>query len=383
MHSNPKPTLAGAATPALVLDLRRLTANCERMKNRCHGLGTRLRPHMKTLKSIDAARYAIDPSHRGIAVATLNEAEYFSKRGLTDIQCAVCISPDKLPRAVDILKGAPRFSFFVDSMQTAQRVVEVARSRSSPMRVWLEIDSGEHRTGVAPEHTSMLQIARVLNQPPVVFEGVATHAGHSYRAKKPEQLCEIAEQERLAVVRGAQKLRAAGVPVGGVSVGSTPTAMHLSNTEGITEVRAGVYMAGDLFQVALGSLRLEEVAVTVLATVISHNPALNQIVVDAGALALSKDRSTAAGPGPDMGYGLVLDLLGRCLASDLTIIDVHQEHGEIRSNSRLPFERLPIGSKVRILPNHVCMTAAMYEHYLVVDGSDTVEDIWERTNGWS
>jgi D-serine deaminase-like pyridoxal phosphate-dependent protein len=383
MHSNPKPTLAGAATPALVLDLRRLTANCERMKNRCHGLGTRLRPHMKTLKSIDAARYAIDPSHRGIAVATLNEAEYFSKRGLTDIQCAVCISPDKLPRAVDILKGAPRFSFFVDSMQTAQRVVEVARSRSSPMRVWLEIDSGEHRTGVAPEHTSMLQIAHVLNQPPVVFEGVATHAGHSYRAKKPEQLCEIAEQERLAVVRGAQKLRAAGVPVGGVSVGSTPTAMHLSNTEGITEVRAGVYMAGDLFQVALGSLRLEEVAVTVLATVISHNPALNQIVVDAGALALSKDRSTAAGPGPDMGYGLVLDLLGRCLASDLTIIDVHQEHGEIRSNSRLPFERLPIGSKVRILPNHVCMTAAMYEHYLVVDGSDTVEDIWERTNGWS
>jgi D-serine deaminase-like pyridoxal phosphate-dependent protein len=142
-------------------------------------------------------------------------------------------------------------------------------------------------------------------------------------------------------------------------------------------------MAGDLFQVALGSLRLEEVAVTVLSTVISHKPALNQIVVDAGALALSKDRSTAAGPGPDMGYGLVLDLLGHRLASDLTIIDVHQEHGEIRSNSRIPFEHLPIGSKVRILPNHVCMTAAMYERYLVVDGSGAVEDVWERTNGWS
>jgi len=93
MQSNAKPTLAGAATPALVLDLGRLKANCERMKNRCRALGARLRPHMKTLKSIDAARYAIDPSHGGIAVATLNEAEYFSKRGLTDIQCAVCISP--------------------------------------------------------------------------------------------------------------------------------------------------------------------------------------------------------------------------------------------------------------------------------------------------
>ena len=383
MHSDPKPTLADAATPALVLDRGRLKANCERMKNRCRALGTRLRPHMKTLKSIDAARHAIDPSHGGIAVATLNEAEYFSKRGLTDIQCAVCISPDKLPRAVDVLNEAARFSFFVDSVQTALRVVEVARARRAPLRVWLEIDSGEHRTGVAPQDASMVEIARVLNQPAVVFEGVATHAGHSYRAGRPEQLCDLAEGERLAVVRAAQKLRAVGLPVEAVSIGSTPTAMHLSNTEGITEVRAGVYMAGDLFQVALGSLRLEEVAVTVVATVISHNPALNQIVVDAGALALSKDRSTAAGPGPDMGYGLVLDLLGRRLASDLTIIDVHQEHGEIRSSSRLPFEQLPIGSKVRILPNHVCITAAMYQHYLVVDGSDAVEDIWERTNGWS
>lgn len=381
MHS--KPTLAGAATPALVLDRGRLKANCERMKNRCRALGARLRPHMKTLKSIEAARYAIDPSHGGIAVATLNEAEYFSKQGLTDIQCAVCISPDKLPRAVDILKAAPRFSFFVDNVQTAQRVVEVARSRDSPMRVWLEVDSGEHRTGVAPEDSSLLEIARILSQPVVVFEGLATHAGHSYRARLPEQLRDLAEQERFAVIRAAQKLRAAGLRVEGVSVGSTPTAMHLSNAEGITEVRAGVYMAGDLFQVALGSLRLEEVAVSVLATVISHKPALNQIVIDAGALALSKDRSTAAGPGPDMGYGLVLDLLGRRLAADLTIIDVHQEHGEIRPSSRSPFERLPIGSKVRIVPNHVCMTAAMYEHYLVVDGSDAVEDIWERTNGWS
>ena len=151
----------------------------------------------------------------------------------------------------------------------------------------------------------------------------------------------------------------------------------------MTELRAGVYMAGDLFQVALGSLALDQVAVTVLATVISHDPRLNKVIVDAGALALSKDRSTAAGPGPDMGYGLVLDVLGRPIASDLTIVGVHQEHGMIRSGSQLPFEKLPIGSKIRIVPNHVCMTAAMYGNYLVVDGTDAVVDVWERTNGWS
>jgi len=117
--------------------------------------------------------------------------------------------------------------------------------------------------------------------------------------------------------------------------------------------------------------------------VISHNPRLNQIVIDAGGLALSKDRSTAAGPGPDMGYGLVLDVLGRPIARGLTINDVHQEHGEIRSSSGLPLEHLPIGTKIRIVPNHICMTAAMYGDYLVVDGSDLIVDIWERTNGWS
>ena len=375
-------TLGEAQTPALVLDREKLGANCERVKGRCRALGVRLRPHMKTLKSIDAARMAVEPSHGGIAVATLNEAEYFAHRGFVDIQYAVCISPDKLARAAQILARAPRFSFFVDSLETARAVVGFARDRAVALRPWLEIDSGEHRTGVDPEDPALLEVARVLSSPAVRFEGVATHAGHSYGARGPQELRDVAEQERLAVVRAAERLRAAGIAVAGVSAGSTPTAVHSTGEEGVTELRAGVYMAGDLFQVALGSLRLDQVAVTVLATVISHNPRLNQVVVDAGGLALSKDRSTAAGPGPDMGYGLVLDVLGRPIASDLTVMGVHQEHGEIRSGSRLPFEKLPIGSKVRIMPNHVCMTAAMYGNYLVVDGTEAIVDVWERTNGW-
>jgi D-serine deaminase-like pyridoxal phosphate-dependent protein len=249
--------------------------------------------------------------------------------------------------------------------------------------VWLEIDSGEHRTGVDPHDSTLVEIARVLSHSAVRLEGVATHAGHSYGAASPGELRDVAEQERLAVVQAADRLRAAGIAANGVSAGSTPTAMHLPEAEGLTELRAGVYMAGDLFQVAVGSLALDQVAVTVLASVISHSQKLNQVVVDAGALALSKDRSTAAGPGPDMRYGLVLDALGRPIASGLTVVDVHQEHGEIRSSSRLPFERVPIGSKIRIVPNHVCMTAAMYGNYLIVDGTDAIVDVWERTNGWS
>ena len=383
MHGKLPTTLHEAETPAIVLDRGKLGANCERVRSRCRALGVGLRPHMKTLKSIDAARLAVDPAHGGIAVATLNEAEYFAQHGFLDIQYAVCITADKLPRAARILARALRFSFFVDSLETARAVVDFARRHGTLFRVWLEVDSGEHRTGVDPHDPTLVEIARVLSHPAVRLEGVATHAGHSYGAASPGELRDVAEQERLAVVQAADRLRAAGIAANGVSAGSTPTAMHLPEAEGLTELRAGVYMAGDLFQVAVGSLALDQVAVTVLASVISHSQKLNQVVVDAGGLALSKDRSTAAGPGPDMRYGLVLDALGRPIASGLTVVDVHQEHGEIRSSTRLPFERLPIGSKIRIVPNHVCMTAAMYGNYLIVDGADAIVDVWECTNGWS
>jgi len=375
-------TLREAATPALVLDRRKLKGNCEGMTTRSHALGVRLRPHMKTLKSTEVARYAIDPLHGGIAVATLNEAEYFAQEGITDIQYAVCISPDKLPRAARVLGRAPQFSFFIDSLETAKHAMEFARANNAPFRIWLEMDCGEHRTGVDPEDPMMLDLARLLSQSPLNFQGIATHAGHSYRASGPEELRAVAHAERLGAVSAAQRLRAAGIEVRGVSVGSTPTAVNLISGEGLTEIRAGVYMAGDLFQVSLRSLSLDDVAVTVLATVISDNRSHGQIVIDAGGLALSKDRSTAVGPGPDRDYGLVLDVFGRPFSPELTVADVHQEHGEIRVHTRRQFDLLPIGTKVRIVPNHVCMTAAMYDSYLVTEGTEQIVDTWRRTNGW-
>jgi D-serine deaminase-like pyridoxal phosphate-dependent protein len=375
--------LSAAPTPALVLDRGKLLANCARMKARCRMFGVQLRPHMKTLKSIEVARHALESPAGPIAVATLNEARYFADRGIGDIQYAVCISPDKLAQAASILQRDPRFSFFLDSVEVARSVVEFCRSSGTRLRVWIEIDSGEHRTGMDYRDPQFLQTGRLLADPAVVFEGVATHGGHSYHADSIERLREIAEQERSTVAKAAATLRHAGIPCARVSAGSTPTAVHAASAEGLTEWRAGVYMAGDLFQVAVGSLSLADVAVTVLATVISHSRGRNQIVVDAGGLALSKDRSTASGPGPDLGYGLILDVAGEPLRPDITIAGVHQEHGEIRGTTALPFEKLPIGARVRIVPNHVCMTAAMYDRYLVVDGSDRVIDVWERTNGWS
>ena len=374
--------LADALTPALVLDRSRLDRNCVRMRERCRDLGVKLRPHMKTLKSIDAARIAIDPDFGAIAVSTLLEAEYFAAGGIEDIQLAVCMTPDKLPRASAVARDIPRFSFFLDSAAMARASADYARSTAAPLRIWIEIDSGEHRTGVEPDDPALVEIASILAEAPVVLEGVATHGGHSYRGRDAQAIAAIAEQERAQVTKAAEILRAAGFNVPGVSAGSTPTAVHARSGAGLTEFRAGVYMAGDLFQAAIGSLDETDIALSVLATVISHKPEQNQIVVDAGGLALSKDRSTAAIHGGDLGFGLVLDVDGKPTLGRLTVSGVHQEHGEVSGSEALPFDRLPIGAKVRILPNHVCMTAGAYDHLLVVENDTDILATWDKAFGW-
>jgi D-serine deaminase-like pyridoxal phosphate-dependent protein len=368
-------------TPAFVLGLAKFERNCARMIERCRSLGVPLRPHMKTLKSVEAARIATDPSHGGIAVSTLAEAEYFAGFGIADIQYAVCITPDKLPRAAAIMGSAPLFSFFLESIDTARAVAAFADANQLPLRAWIEIDSGEHRTGLGPADPRIVEIAAILRGSASLLAGVATHGGHSYLARGAEALRTVAEQERLAVVSAAELLRDCGYEVPGVSAGSTPTSTHACSGEGLSEFRAGVYMVGDLFQAALGAQSEQDVAGSVLATVISHKPEHNQIVLDAGGLALSKDRSTAALPDADAGYGLVVDMGGEASFGRLIVEGVHQEHGEVRSASPIPFDRLPIGSRVRILPNHVCMTAAAHARYVVVE-KDEVQGVWEKTGGW-
>jgi D-serine deaminase-like pyridoxal phosphate-dependent protein len=345
------------------------------MRAKCRALGVGLRPHLKTLKSIDAARFAIDPGHGGIAVSTLREAEYFAGHGIGDIQFAVCITPDKLPRARAVAARIRRFSVFLDSIEAARAVV------GSPFAVWIEIDSGEHRTGLDPEHPALIEIATILRDGGVRLAGVATHGGHSYSARSNEALAAIAEQERSSVVRAAEQLRSAGFDVAGVSAGSTPTATQMASAEGLTEIRAGVYTAGDLFQAGIGVHGEDDIAVSVLATVIGRNEARGRVVVNAGGLALSKDRSTAALP-HDLGYGLVVDQDGAPTFGRLTVGGVHQEHGQINNVSPDAFARLPIGARVRVLPNHVCMTAAPYDHYLVIDGGCDIVARWDKISGW-
>lgn len=377
--------LSTLETPALILDRSALARNTARMTERFGRLGLRLRPHTKTSKSIDVVRLALAGNFGGITVSTLREAEYFADHGINDITYAVSIIPDKLERVAALVRRGVRLSVITDQVAVAEDVSRRALDLGIALDVLIELDSGERRAGVLAGSDALIELGRAIHRLPALrLTGVLTHAGHSYQGRSIEAIQRIAEDERVCAATAAQRLRAAGLPVEVVSVGSTPTATHGLSYDGITEMRCGVYMFCDVFQSEIASCRREDIAVSVLATVIGHRPDINSALIDAGALALSKDRSTGA-PGlpEDIGFGLVMDVTGSRRIDRVTVGHVYQEHGMLVSDGPFPFDDLPVGARVRVLPNHACMTAAMYESYHVVDGHDErLVATWPRINGW-
>lgn len=378
-------TLSSLETPCLILDRARLERNAARMTGRFRDSGIKLRPHMKSAKSIDVARVVLNGNFGGITVSTLKEAEYFADHGIEDIIYAVSVVPEKMPRIAALLRRGVRLGAITDQIATAQEVSRRAVVEGVVIDVMIELDSGEHRAGLIAGTGAVVALGQVLHDlPGTRLGGVLTHAGNSYQCRSIDAIRKVAEDERLAAVTGAEQLRAAGLPCPVVSVGSTPTATHGRSFEGLTEMRCGVYMFGDVFQSEILSCGLDDIAVSVLATVIGHRPELNAALIDAGGLALSKDRSTAA-PGlpEDVGFGLIMDTSCTRRIDGVKVANVYQEHGMLTSDGAFPFDALPIGSRVRVLPNHACMTAAMYDAYRVVDGaSGQVTDLWLRVNGW-
>jgi D-serine deaminase-like pyridoxal phosphate-dependent protein len=363
--------LADLPTPCLVLDRDILHRNIETMAQCLAEHRVPLRPHMKTAKSIDVARLATAGQPGGITVSTLAEAEYFAGHGMTDILYAVGITPQKLDKVAKLNAAGAAVIVLTDDPDVAAAIA----SHPRPPRALIEIDSGEGRGGIAPDDDLLLTVAARLGS---CLAGVMTHAGHSYAGRSIEAIARIAEAERAGVVRAAERLRAAGHPAPIVSMGSSPTARHAGRLDGVTEVRAGVYMFGDLFQAEIGTHEPDSVALTVLTSVIGRRP--GHVLVDAGGLALSKDRSTADAP-QDYGYGLVLDVAGKRSFGDAIVRRAYQEHGVLEADPAYPFD-FSVGARLRIAPNHTCMTAAAHDRYFVVAGTDEVVAIWPRVNGW-
>ena len=368
-------------TPSLLLDRNRLVSNCQRMQQRMQGLGVKLRPHMKTAKSADVARLAA--SSGAITVSTLKEAEYFAEAGFTDILYAVGITPDKIKRASRLRKDGVDLIIVTDNIEAVKHLDNAAAKTETSFRTLIEVDTGDGRAGVEPSSDELVTLAQAIhNASNLDFAGVFTHAGQSYGAASHEDIKHIAEKERGEIVMASQRLAELGYHCDIVAPGSTPTAALAQNLDGVTEMRPGVFVFGDLHQAALGSCSESDLALCVLTQVIGHNPRTRSLLVDAGGLALSKDLS-ASNFGLPVGYGRVADLDGTWLDPGMHVHAVSQEHGQVRRDDKeLPdFSRFPVGTRLRIFPNHACMTAAAYEYYQVTE-DNRVTGIWPRINGW-
>jgi D-serine deaminase-like pyridoxal phosphate-dependent protein len=369
-------------TPTLLVDEARMMRNIHRLADHIGSKGAILRPHLKTVKSIDIAKRILTEGLGPATVSTLAEAEIFSDLGVRDITYAVGITPQKVDRVAAIRAQGCDLSVILDCSEQAQVVVEASQRSGQKIPALIELDCDGHRSGVVPDDPVLVEIGAILHEG-AELRGVLTHAGESYEVYGKAAHAEFAEMERLAAIAAASMLRAAGLPCPVVSIGSTPTAHAIENLEGISEVRAGVYAFFDLVQAGIGVCTVDHIALSVLATVVGHQREKGWIITDAGWMALSQDRGTASQK-VDQGYGVVCDEAGNVLPG-LNVIKANQEHGIVarRPDCDAPLPDLPLGTRLRILPNHACAMAAQHHEYNVIPTEPGAAlKTWPRFGGW-
>ena len=373
--------LNAISTPAALIDVRRMQANIRRMQEHMDALGVALRPHAKTAKCLRVTQAQNDAGAQGITVSTLKEAEQFFAGGMSDITYAVGITPSKLPRALALMRRGCALKIVTDSVDGARAIAEFGQSNQAVFEVLIEIDTDGHRSGVPPEARDLPEIAVALTAGGAMLNGVLTHAGSSYDLSERAALEALAEQERALCVRAAERLRQAGHACPVVSVGSTPTAVRAQNLAGVTEVRAGVYVFFDLVMCNVGVCSMDDIALSVLTSVIGHQQEKGWAVVDAGWMSMSRDRGSAR-QGTDFGYGQVCSPDGVPMPGYI-VSGANQEHGIVSLRSGVDAqicERFPVGSLLRILPNHACATGAQFPAYYALAGDDM--EVWPRFYGW-
>ncbi len=362
-------------TPALILDYDILENNIRKMQQKADYYGVRLRPHIKTHKCVEIAKMQTEAGAVGLTVSTIQELNSFANAGFSNITWAFPFNYCYLNESFDLMKKI-NLGLLIDSIDALEIIENYSKNTGIAPSIWLEIDSGQHRSGINPEAKISKNLAtRILKSKNICFYGLLTHAGHAYKAKSIEEIKKIAKEEQTIILK-AKKLLFNEQNIL-TSIGSTPTICLADQIKNIDEIRPGNYVFFDYTQVLLGSCKIEDCALSVLSTIVSLNIDRNEFIIDAGALSLSQD----LGPVQFTDYksfGMIYsDLTSKNIDINLSITNLTQEHGIVKSKLK---ENYKYGEKIRILMNHSCLTSALFDYYYVVRGEEVI-DKWKILRG--
>ena len=340
-------------TPSLLINLETVEANAARMSEQLLAKHITLRPHTKTHKSVDLARLQYSFGAKGISVATIGEAAVFAAAGFDDIFVALPIwCTAKIASKLNQLATNAKLRIGVDSIAGAQALATQI-DRLSQIEAMIEVDSGQHRTGVRPDQAGRL--AHECQSLGLRVAGVFTHGGHSYQGRDAVE--RAATDEISALTLACESFSDHGLTPTVVSAGSSPTALHLGGI--VTEARPGTYLFNDRQQVALGAALPEQVAAVVVSRVIS-TAVPGQFVIDAGSKALVGESSALVA-----GYGEIRDL------EEATVTRLSEHHGIVSFDRTPP----PVGTLLQVVPNHICTVVNLYDQYATLRGSSLADPI--------
>jgi D-serine deaminase-like pyridoxal phosphate-dependent protein len=370
-------TIHDIPTPCVLIDRSRAQANITRMQQLATTHGRRLRPHAKTHKLPAIAKMQVDAGAAGICCAKLGEAEVFAAAGISDIRLPYPVHPSKAARVVALLDKVT-LSIIIDHPKVAEEWSAAMKAAGRVLPVLIKVDVGFHRCGVNPDSPAALDlIESVATLPGLKLLGLLSHAGHAYHAANEDALRQVAREEAEVMTGLAERAQASGVAIDEISVGATPPARFSMAEPGITELRPGNYVYNDRTQVGLGAARLDDCALTVIATVVSK-PDADRIILDSGTKTLSSDG--ARGFETLAGQGAIFRALDSPEIDPTLLVErLSEEHATVRVTSGQT--ALEPGDRVRILPNLSCVVSNLVDEVHFTDGAAIVETLRVAARG--
>jgi D-serine deaminase-like pyridoxal phosphate-dependent protein len=344
-------------TPEVVIDLRRVQHNIARAAATAAEHGLALRPHVKTHKLPPIAALQIEAGAVGIQVAKLGEADVFAGAGFADIFVGYpLVGTRKIARLIDLLETtSTKISVAADALEVAIPIARAATRAGLSVPVVIEVDTGMHRLGVPPGRATVELASRIADLDGVDVVGLFTHEGHVYtQAHSMEEKRAMTHAACAALAETAELVRASGVPLATVSVGSSGTFRFAVECPNITEVRPGTYVFNDLSQLRQGAATPDDLAAFVVATVVGR-PEATRAVIDAGSKVLTSDRLLTADPEPTFGA-----IAGY---PDAHLTRLSEEHGLLEFSAPADIR---IGDRVAIVPNHICPVVNLADSVSVI-----------------